>query len=191
LPVFTGVDDVWAKPVHGMPRLVFKLSERSNPMHRYFIAGITAVTLLVTAFNAAPARAQDQDLARLLAGIAALAIVGKAIHDRNERREVRKDYFHRDTIVHRDHVQRQNVITLRPLPQAVARKVLPRQCLRQVQTRNGDIRRAFGARCLERNYQHSNLLPRNCARQFETQRGTRWMYRAGCLRNNGFQIARN
>ncbi len=150
-------------------------------MHRYFIAFVVTATVAITAFSAKPARASDQDLARALAGIAVLAIIGKAIHDHN------KDD---DRVRQKSFVNRQTLIEPRPLPNRVSRRVLPRQCLRTVETRNGNTRRVLGARCLERNYRFSSQLPRSCARQVETRRGWRWAYGARCLRQNGYQIAR-
>ena len=149
-------------------------------MHRYFIAFIVSATVAVTAFGAAPARAGDRDLARVLAGLAALAIIGKAIHDRNEKDRATQNYI----------APRQQVITPRPLPNRVARKNLPAQCVREVHGNHGNTRRVLSARCLERNYRYSSELPRSCARQIETQRGWRWAYGARCLRHNGYQIAR-
>ena len=150
-------------------------------MHRYFIALVISLTIAITAVSAAPARAGDQDLARLLAGIAALAIIGKAIHDRNDKDHVTQNHI----------IPRQHTIKPRPLPDRVARKTLPAQCLRDVRGPNGNTRRVLAARCLERNYRFSNELPRGCARQVETQRGWRWAYGARCLRRNGYQIARH
>lgn len=149
-------------------------------MHRYFIAAVVTATIAITAFSAAPARADDRDLARALAGIAALALIGKAIHDRNEK----------DRVTHNQHTHRNQYIQPRPLPERVARKNLPGKCVREVRNHNGKVRRVLGARCLERNYRFSNQLPRSCVRQVETHRGWRWAYGARCLRNNGYQIAR-
>lgn len=149
-------------------------------MHRYFIAAVVSLTVIITGSFAAPARADGDDLARALAGIAALAIIGKAIHDRNKR----------DHVTHNYNTYQPRVIRPKPLPNRVARKNLPAQCIRHIETRNGNTRRVLGARCLDRNYRFSNQLPRNCARQVETRRGWRWVYGARCLRNNGYQIAR-
>ena len=150
-------------------------------MHRYFIAAIVTLTVIITGAFAAPARANSDDLAKALAGIAALAIIGKVIHDRNKEDRVTRNF----------NTYQPQVIRPKPLPNRVVRKTLPAQCIRQVDTRHGKTRRVLGARCLERNYRFANRLPRSCARQIETQRGWRWAYGARCLRNNGYQIARN
>ncbi len=46
--------------------------------YKYFIAAVTALAISVTGLTAAPARASD-DTAKIITGIAALAIVGAAI----------------------------------------------------------------------------------------------------------------
>lgn len=149
-------------------------------MHRYFIAAVIAMTVAITGFAAAPARADTDDLAKALAGIAALAIIGKAINDRNDR----------DHVTHNQHIYRPHTLHPKPLPQRVHRYALPERCIRQLETHRGQTRKVFGARCLERHYRHANRLPRNCARQIETHRGWRWVYGARCLRENGYRVAR-
>jgi len=148
-------------------------------MHRKFIALIITATIAITGFSAAPARADADDLAKALAGIAALAIIGKASHDRRDRDEVNK----------RQHVHRDHKLKPRPLPKRAARNALPAQCLRQAESDRGQIR-VFGARCLERNYRFANQLPRGCTERVWTQRGWRWAYGARCLRRQGFEVAR-
>ncbi len=160
-------------------------------MHRYFIAAVVTLTVLITGFSAAPARANNtDDLAKVLAGIAALAIVGKVIHDRRDKKK--KQVIHTPQVhkPHQNHIYRQQTIIPKPLPKRVARKSLPAHCVRHVQMYNGNTRRVFGARCLNRNYRHAQSLPNHCARQIQTHRGARWVYGARCLRNNGYQIAR-
>ena len=49
-------------------------------MHRKFIAFIISTAVAVTALSA-PARADTDDIARALVGIAALALIGKALSD--------------------------------------------------------------------------------------------------------------
>ncbi len=165
-------------------------------MHRYFIAAVVTCSVIITAAFAAPARAENNDLAKVLAGIAALAIVGKVIHDRKDKDHVTHNYnTHKphNLNVHRHHnhnFHKPHGIKPKPLPHRVSRRTLPAHCIRHFETRHGKSRRVFGARCLDRNYRFAHQLPRNCARQIETHRGWRWVYGARCLRNNGYQIAR-
>lgn len=155
-------------------------SHRDITMHRYFIAAVVTATVIITGFTAVPARAGNDDLAKALAGIAALAIIGKVIHDRKDR----------DQVTRAPQIHYQQPIKPRPLPDRVSRKALPQQCLRQAETGHGVVR-VFGARCLENSYRFTNQLPQSCALQVHTQRGWRWAYGARCLRDNGYQIARN
>ncbi|WP_138935671.1 hypothetical protein [Roseovarius arcticus] len=46
-----------------------------------FISFIVAASIAVTGMTAAPAQASDRDLARALAAIAGVAIIGAAVHD--------------------------------------------------------------------------------------------------------------
>lgn len=164
-------------------------------MSRKFIATILAGALAVTGFTAAPARADAEDIAKALAGIAALAIIAKAIDDDKDRKAKKKHHVTRQDHVRIDPVhpraQRHHGydIAPKPLPQRVARKQLPAQCLVRVDSRDG-VRRAFGERCLQRNYRHANRLPHNCAINVRGRNHDRTLYEARCLRSYGYSLAR-
>lgn len=66
-------------------------------MHRKFIALIIGAALTVSSLAAAPVQAQNRgETAAIIAGVAALAIVGAAISDdRNRDRDRRHDYVSR------------------------------------------------------------------------------------------------
>ena len=53
-------------------------------MARKFMSLIIAASIAVTGLSAAPAQASDRDLARALAAIAGVAIIGAVIHDNNK-----------------------------------------------------------------------------------------------------------
>ena len=153
-------------------------------MHRKFIATIAAAALAVTGFSA-PARADANDAAKIIAGIAALALIAKAIDDRNDRKAARQQHYtHRPQPQH----HHQPGLKPRPLPHQAARPGLPDHCLFTANTAHGPAR-VFGARCLQRNYVQANTLPQACAQQAWTDRGQRWVYNAACLRNQGYRLA--
>lgn len=157
-------------------------------MHRKFIATIVAAALAVTAIGSAPARA-DEDVLRALAAIAGIAIVGKVIHDRNERKRTQNTVT-RNTYKAPAHNNRKVYdLAPRPLPKRANRRLLPGDCLRSVQTRQGRVR-YFGKRCLERSYKHVNRLPQYCAVRFRGEDRNRRGYEARCLRREGYQLAR-
>lgn len=161
-------------------------------MHRKFIATIVAAALAVTALGSAPARADD-DLLRGLAAIAGIAIVGKVIHDRNKRKSAQHSVTrntYKAPVYHNKH-NRKQVYDLqpRPLPQRANRRLLPGDCLRSADTRQGRVR-YFGKRCLERSYKHVNRLPEYCAVRFRGEDRNRRGYEARCLRREGYQLAR-
>ena len=57
-----------------------------------FISLIMAASLAVTGMTAAPAQASDKDVARALAAIAGIAIIGAAIHDNNKKHKRHDPY---------------------------------------------------------------------------------------------------
>ena len=163
-------------------------------MHRKFIAFIVSAAVAVTVFSA-PARA-DEDAARVIAGIAALAILGKIIHDSRDDDNVvthnRYPGYTYYTPGHRPTPVRPAPAPVRPvpLPQKFTRYDLPSQCLQSHQVNRGVVR-IFGQRCLRTSYRHANVLPQACKVQFNNRFGGHTGYEPECLRQRGYRIARN
>lgn len=151
-------------------------TRRSAP-HRKFIAFVLCLSLAITGFSAAPARAGD-DVAKVLAGLAALAIIGAAINDRRDERKA--------------HVTRRPAYTPppayqpRPLPPRVARYDLPGKCRREFRGYSG--RNLMGARCLQRNYRFSAGLPQQCRVTFWNNGRNTAAYKPRCLKRQGYRI---
>ncbi|MEX0338429.1 MAG: hypothetical protein AB3N11_05250 [Arenibacterium sp.] len=148
-------------------------------MHRKFIALIVSAALAGTAF-AAPARADTDEIASALFGFAALALIAKALTDRNKNDIEFAQPTYRPA---------PKPIRPRPLPPAVSRFDLPAQCLRSYQV-NRDRIRLFGAGCLRRHYRFSGSLPYACQFQFNQNNRSYTGYEPLCLRERGYRIAR-
>lgn len=169
-------------------------------MYRKFIATVAAASIALTAIGAVPAAAENFKAERALAAILGLAVVGAIVH------ENRKDKKHKPAQVHvtpkqkgHGHLGHKHVgqgynppvyhPAPRPMPNRVNRKLLPQQCLRSMQSRDGRVR-YFGQRCLNRNFEFAHRLPQVCNYTFRTHKGTRRGYEARCLRDWGYRLAR-
>ncbi|WP_417722418.1 hypothetical protein [Salipiger sp.] len=161
-------------------------------MSRKFIAAVLAVSLSVTGFAAAPARADNKDTARALAAAATLFIIGSALADNAGRATVRvgsqpqlpRPYTPRDAW--RDQ-RLPRVVGRAPQQPPRARVTLPRSCMLEV--RGGSMRYVMGERCLERSGVRLHDLPRSCRTDVMTRQGRARAYVAGCLQNAGFTIS--
>lgn len=154
-------------------------------MARQFITLIVSAALALTALTA-PARADSDDAAKALAAILGLAIVGGIIH------ENRKDKSHPAPVTRKSPRDTVYPLQPKPLPKRVhTRKLLPQACFRTFHTVHGRQIRGFGQRCLNRNYQFAHRLPRFCATDVQTRRGWGTAYRARCLRDQGYKLARH
>ncbi|WP_299966614.1 hypothetical protein [uncultured Roseobacter sp.] len=174
---------------------------------------IVATAMAVTALGSAPARA-DEDVLRALAAIAGIAIVGKIIYDQQTRADKKVVTPRRadkkvvtprraDKKVVTPKRAEKRVVTPgrynastrtydlkpRPLPERAQRRLLPGDCLRSAETRDGRVR-YFGRGCLQQNYARFDHLPEACAVRFRADRGTRRGYEARCLADRGYQLAR-
>lgn len=155
-------------------------------MSRTFIASVLAASLAVTSFTAAPAAAGNDNLEKFLLGAGTLLIIGSALSDhdgkvivKDTRQKTAHDYGYGQK---KKYKKKKRKIS----------KVLPRYCLRRIETRHGPVR-MFGARCLQRNYRHADWLPRECMTRVKTRRHGERVVRRGykprCLRHYGYRVA--
>ncbi|WP_120634069.1 hypothetical protein [Ruegeria sp. EL01] len=150
-------------------------------MHRKFIALIIVTAVAVTGVSASQARAADTK--DILGGLAAIAIIGAAVHHYNK--DKRKNRATRRY----DPVRPAPVITpqpVRPLPQHVARYDLPQRCLRTFKA-YGD-RPLLGPNCLKKHYKHANSLPQQCKVGFWNGKKVKRAFEPACLRQQGYRV---
>ena len=166
-------------------------------MYRKFIGTVAAASLAITAFGAAPARADDEDVARALAALLGIAVVGAIINksQKDDHVVTRHQPRHVYNPPKPRHVapRPRNIkphVQPRPLPDRVNRRLLPGKCLRTFETRRGAVRRGFGNRCLQNNYRFAHRLPAACRITVRSRQGHRTYYKARCLRDQGYRLAR-
>ena len=182
-------------------------------MFRPLLAPVLAAALALSPVGAAPARADGEDLAKVLAGLAGLYFVGRAVNQ--QRIEAGRD----------------------PLPWNIPgwgngnrpgngrgwgngngqgngwgdgdapgwdngygngngwgsgygtqRPALPSYCIRNVDTRGGLVR-GYDAECLEQALPRERL-PRSCEVRVEARRGSYDLYRSSCLAQAGYRMPR-
>jgi len=156
-------------------------------LHRKFIAFVLATSVAIAGFSAAPARA-DEDVAKIIAGLAVLGILGAAIN-RNRHKET---YVSRSTtnpvIVQPQRPRRPHAHPKpRPLPPRFTRYDLPGKCLRNFPAFQ-DGRNLMGQKCLQKNYRHATSLPQQCRVTFWNGRRHKNAFKPRCLRRNGYRI---
>lgn len=134
---------------------------------------LSAVGLSLTIFltslsaTAAPARA-DEDVAKVLAGLALLGIIASVANKRDEP-------------VARKHPPHRPVVTPRPVPSL---KVAPRRCLQKQWTHRG-TRTVYAAGCMQ--HASKSAPPRACLQAARTKSGPTRFYSPGCLRKHGWR----
>ncbi|MDZ4135348.1 MAG: hypothetical protein U1D06_07095 [Paracoccaceae bacterium] len=175
----------------------FKAPFKSPAVRRFtatVAAAATAFALMTAA--AVPARANSDDVARALAAIAAIAIVGTVIKNNkkdqgtaqyreqnnndpfryNQPRYDEPRYDERRYEQSRRHDARRGV-------------ALPNQCLIEVKNR-GRTTLAYSEYCLRRNG-IDNRLPRQCEIDVRQRGRTSTAYSASCLADAGFRTRRH
>lgn len=170
-------------------------------MHRKFITLVLASAVAVTGLTA-PARAGSEDLAKFLAGFTALVIIGSAIEDARDRKDVnvtRHNTYPPNTYNHprhshnkHQHTHKKTIkqpIKPKPLPPKFSRYNLPGECMRTFKVNRKNVN-LLGNGCLKNRYSHVKSLPYACQFQFRTREGTRTGYEPVCLRERGYRISR-
>jgi len=146
-------------------------------MTKSFIAAVLAASLTITGFSTAPARADAEDIAKVLLGLAIIGGIAHAIDKDNDAPDVSR----RDPRPRR-HDDRRRIYR-------DTHTNLPANCLRSFETRRG-TRWGYGARCLNRRMHHVNL-PNRCERRGEARNGrSRIFYGERCLAQHGFRSVR-
>ncbi|NUB46330.1 hypothetical protein GEU84_018215 [Fertoebacter nigrum] len=170
-----------------------------------------AMALALTGASAAPARADGEDVAKIIAGIAALAIIAKAIDNKNDRKDKpvavtpthpKPPHWGHDRPRHdpprygRPHHDDDRYGNHRPdrprydRPRHDIRSPeLPRSCALELRTRQGQTATVYSARCLDREG-FSHRLPRQCASDYSIRGRTDRVYDARCLVSAGFRTRR-
>ena len=187
-------------------------------MSRKFITIILSAAIAVTGFTAPPAQAGDDDIAKWIAGAAALAIIGAAINEKNNnnnrsRPRYSNNYGYNNYNQNNGHShgngyknghnkghdhdkghgqvygnQGHSGNVITPRPNPL---LLPARC-RVNKSLNGNSIRGFGRRCLNRSNVNVNALPRDCAVKFRDRKSNRpvVIYGGRCLRGYGYRVAR-
>jgi len=153
-------------------------------MHRKFIALIIGTAITITGLSAVPARADGDDVGKVLAGLAFLAIIGAVIESHNDDPA--------PVVVSNPPPAPQPWVQPRPLPPHVAKYQLPSKCVRQVESSHGP-RNVLGAQCLTRHYRYARTLPASCVvNQWNANKHKMvTTYGLRCLQRQGYVVARD
>ena len=162
-------------------------------MHRKFIALVLSAAIAVTSLSAAPARADDTE--KWIAGAAALAIIGIAIHEENKKkrkRHAQQQYYYNNHGQSYTHGHAGPTVYQQPKPQVYHNpKLLPGKCKR-IGVLQGHQVRGLGRGCLKRHNINVQALPQQCKyKLYDPKTNERRVIFGGrCLRDQGYRLAR-
>ena len=144
----------------------------------------TLAAVLALTTTAAPVQAGDreQEIAKIIFGLAAVGIIAHALNDKDSGRG-------NGSVTVGAGNQGGNHGNQGGIGIPPRHRVLPAACFTRVDTRNGPVR-MFGRRCLQNNYRFADRLPERCEITVRGQNHLRRGYRPQCLRNAGFTMAR-
>ena len=145
-----------------------------------------AGAIAVAGMTATPARADADDVAKVIVGFAALAMIANALDD--DRDHAHRTHRQPDrTYRHHDRDQRYKPVHDGHYKRHQARKNLPAKCVRRHETSRGRVV-FLGRMCLKNQYRHFGSLPKACKVQTNTYKGMRYGYQISCLRHKGYRL---
>lgn len=147
-----------------------------------YIAATLCAGLIIATTAAHPARAENGEITRALAGLAALGLIGAAIVDAQRDRDanvvIRTQPGAQAPLVAPGHGR-----YVAPKRRALRAKMLPARCLREVRLPGQP--QIYGATCMQnRSVGH---LPQRCRVSFTRNGRTQRGYAPGCLKQNGWR----
>lgn len=151
-------------------------------MFKIVIVGITALSL--TFSSVAPARANgisEGDIGKILLGLLAAAAAASFISN-NQDNDVAAPAPAPVPTPKPPH-------GWYPPSDVQARKILPRTCLQNIDTRFGNYR-MFLRSCMQENYRFTRSLPEVCKVRVASRNGPRNGWDAQCLRQRGYRATR-
>ncbi|WP_284165130.1 hypothetical protein [Frigidibacter sp. SD6-1] len=143
-------------------------------MKRQMIS-LAAAAAVALSGMAAPARAEDKDVLKLLLGAAAVGLLINEINKNKKTAPVaRSPYPEGDPWQKPDSWKRKKA------------HYIPSECVMDV-TIGGRLREVVSARCLKE-FGLARKVPAECSFDIRTSVGTRTVYGPQCLRENGYRI---
>lgn len=167
-------------------------------MFKFLIAPVAAASLAL-AVTAPPARAADaREIATIVAGLAAVGLIAKAVKDNKDKAAARRDryapaqaepYDYRlETTRNSRHDGDRHDNGRGPRYGDGWRKsVLPGECVRSVETRRG-YRQVVSERCLESQGVRTSRLPNRCDIDADYRGRSYAGYDVSCLRAQGYRF---
>lgn len=156
---------------------------------------LIAGSIAIAGMTASPARADSEDVAKVIVGIAALSIIAKALEEDGNVavHHDRSSHWHRhpNGVRHNHPHQHGHHRTYGHTDKSYyGRKDLPAECVRRHETHRGRVV-FLGRQCLKNNFRYFNSLPNRCRVQTQTYKGMRYGYQISCLRDKGYRLVRH
>lgn len=157
---------------------------KDSNMKLNFTASLLIASIAMTGFAAAPAHAGNDDIGKILAGVATLFIISKVLKSNSEKKSnVSRNKSKADS--------QYKYYDYREPPKSdrkAARWTLPAECRFRVRTEYGK-KGVYNARCLNDQFRFARHLPQSCKFTARTHKGHRKVYDAACLHDYGYKVA--
>lgn len=149
-----------------------------------FAAGLVALSLAVSGFTAAPAHADDKDVALAVGGLLTLFVIGKAIDEAKDK----KTSSQVTARVTRPDTPRKRRST--PVVRDGHFKI-PSTCVVPARSRHNRTETVALESCVMKSRKSAQSLPSACETRVRTKRGRAHAYELGCLTNFGYRVSRS
>lgn len=153
-----------------------------------FTAGLMALSLAIGGFSAAPARADGEDVAKVLGGLLTLYVIGKAIDDnKSDKKQTASKPKQPNKKKTHDHPHKENPFDRMHRKPGLS-YVIPSECIMTARGRHGGPQLVAFDKCLKRKRPVQAHLPVACETRVSTRHGKSKAYEMGCLTNFGYRV---
>jgi hypothetical protein len=140
-----------------------------------FTAALVALSLGVSGLSAAPARADDADVARAIGGLLTLFVIGKAIENGSSKSKITTS------------------VSNKPQRNQVSAFDIPNACVVSIRDKRSRLQTVVLEDCIKRERRSAAALPRACETSVKVKHNNTRSdaYDVGCLNNFGYRVAQN
>ncbi|RPE64826.1 hypothetical protein EDD53_2590 [Pacificibacter maritimus] len=144
-----------------------------------FTAALVALSLGVSGLSAAPARADDADVARAIGGLLTLFVIGKAIEQGSSKSKATSRPAENPSRPARPHRERRSSFEI------------PNTCVVSFRDSRSRSQNVALKDCMQRERHAANALPRACETSVKLKRNNKRSeaYDVGCLNNFGYRVS--
>lgn len=162
-----------------------------------FTGALVALSVAVSTVATAPAHANSEDVAKVIGGLTALFVIGKAIESANDSGKANGHVQRKSSAapayptVKKTHPHKSHITRSPRHPKVSKSFTIPRTCVTKARDSKHRSKTVALENCVMKHRRSARALPNACEVRVHTSRGRTHAYELGCLTNFGYRVSRS